>query len=63
MQVTQSVSTSWADRRVRMDEVTKYMTDGKDFIDDDLIEAPISTGAQTTGCQTGEGYPGQIFGD
>jgi len=38
MQVTQSVSTSWADRRVRMDEVTKYMTDGKDFIDDDLIE-------------------------
>jgi len=42
MQVIDSVPTSWVDRRIRMDEVTKYMNNGKDFIDDDLIERQLA---------------------
>ncbi len=31
----------WAGQRIRQDEVTKYMDEGRDFIDDDAIEAAI----------------------
>ena len=42
MQVTESVSRSWVDRRIRQDEVTKYMKDGQDFIEGDLIERQLA---------------------
>jgi len=42
MSATDKASTSWVDRRIRRDEVTKYMVNGKDFIDDGLIERQLA---------------------
>jgi 2-iminoacetate synthase len=33
---------SWADKRIRKDEILKYMDNGRDFIDDDAIIAQIA---------------------
>ncbi|MFH0880387.1 MAG: radical SAM protein, partial [Lentisphaerota bacterium] len=35
-------STSWVKSRIKQDEVKKYMPSGKDFIDDDRIEALLA---------------------
>lgn len=42
MPITENVPTSWVDRRIRQDEVSKYMKDGQDFIDNDLIEKQLA---------------------
>jgi len=42
MPITENVPTSWVDRRIRQDEVSKYMKVAQDFIDGDLIERQLT---------------------
>lgn len=43
MQVDNIVPTAWVNKRIKEDEILKYMDQGKDFIHDDEIKARIRT--------------------
>ncbi len=42
MTVPITVPGSWIQKRIKEEEITKYLENGRDFIDDDLIERQIS---------------------